>query len=98
VKLDLDGPVFGSFDPPVIPFSAPLDSKGGGKSVTATTPDGAKVAVKGTNSVRITVTKIKKTRTRVTLVVTNADNKTAKKTVTFVGSGSRTALMDHLGS
>jgi hypothetical protein len=189
VSFDLDGPVFGSIDPPAIRFNAPLDSKGGGRfnvkgtplgdlsgtfsadgalnvairnipggtltefrfkgkfnlvmetfkgtyeidnagglfakgtanalvpkapkitlpktvrfsgksatasakvtsntkitKVTATTPDGAKVVVSGKGPYRITVSRIKKAETKVTLKVTNASGKTARKVVTFVKS------------
>ena len=39
-SLDLDGPVFGSVDPPAIRFNAPLDSKGGGTFKVKGTPLG----------------------------------------------------------
>jgi hypothetical protein len=40
VSFDLDGPVFGSIDPPAIKFNAPLNSQGGGKFNVKGTPLG----------------------------------------------------------
>lgn len=40
VSFDLDGPVFGSIDPPAIRFNTRLDSKGGGKFNVKGTPLG----------------------------------------------------------
>jgi hypothetical protein len=55
-------------------------------SISATTADGAKVVVSPKAPYRITVSKITKKETKVTLKVTNASGKTAKKTVKFVKS------------
>lgn len=54
--------------------------------VTATSPDGAVVTASGTTTVRITASRMLKTRNRVMLSVTNADQRTATRTVTFVKS------------